>query len=240
MKSEDFKNIVREVIREELQSLTNEDEYDRARDAKLDRNPMHGIARQRFSNRDTGKDKLLAQKVKYKTTDGKEGEATVQALLGYDKNHPGRKIAAQMYAQFMGKRKADDAASKKWYADKDAEARAAREKNLSPRELERLKNIEAEKKAKKTSEEICEGEGCLDEKSVPEPYNRKSPPRRPMTKSQIDLRKRIGRNMMSNEKTVSKFRKAHGDDWKSYLWAAASSAVFRQKGTSKSDDKRKK
>lgn len=78
-------------------------------------------------------------------------------------------------------------------------------------------------------EKICEGEGCLDEKSVPEPYNRKSPPRRPMTKSQIAKRKRIGRDMLGNEKVVSKFRKKHGDDWKSYLWAAASSATFREK-----------
>lgn len=78
-------------------------------------------------------------------------------------------------------------------------------------------------------EGVCEGEGCLQEKSVPEPYNRKSPPRRPMTKSQIAKRKRIGRDMLGNEKVVSKFRKKHGDDWKSYLWAAATSATFREK-----------
>jgi hypothetical protein len=89
-------------------------------------------------------------------------------------------------------------------------------------------------------EEICEGEGCLDEKSVPEPYNRKSPPRRPMTKSQVAKRKRIGNSMMRDEKKVSMFRKKYGDDWKSYLWAAATSATFREKGTTKSDDTRKK
>lgn len=89
-------------------------------------------------------------------------------------------------------------------------------------------------------EEMCEGEGCIDEKSVPQPYNRKSPPRRPMTKSQIDKRRRIGRNMLSNEKVVSKFRKKHGDEWKDYLWAAATSATFRQRGTTKADDTRKK
>ena len=82
-------------------------------------------------------------------------------------------------------------------------------------------------KERMETEEICEGEGCLDEKSVPEPYNRKSPPRRPMTKSQIDKRRTIGRNMLSNEKLVSKFRKKHGDDWKSYLWAAATAATFK-------------
>jgi len=89
-----------------------------------------------------------------------------------------------------------------------------------------------------TKEEICEGEGCLDEKSVPEPYDRSSA--RKMTKSQIDLRKKIGQAMMRDEKKVSKFRKKYGDDWKDYLWAAASSAAFRQSGSTKSDDKRKK
>jgi hypothetical protein len=85
---------------------------------------------------------------------------------------------------------------------------------------------------------ICEGEGCLDEKSVPQPYDRKGA--RKMSKSQVEKRRKIGRDMMANEKTVSKFRKKYGDEWKDYLWAAASSAVFRQSGSTKSDDKRKK
>lgn len=88
-----------------------------------------------------------------------------------------------------------------------------------------------------TSEEICEGEGCLDEKSVPQPYDRKGA--RKMTKSQIDLRKKIGQAMMRDEKKVSKFRKKYGDEWKDYLWAAASSAAFRQAGSNKGDDKKK-
>jgi len=87
------------------------------------------------------------------------------------------------------------------------------------------------------TEEICEGEGCLDEKSVPQPYNRKGA--RKMSKSQVELRKKIGQAMMRDEKKVSKFRKKYGDEWKDYLWAAASSAAFRQSGSSKSDDKRK-
>jgi hypothetical protein len=87
-------------------------------------------------------------------------------------------------------------------------------------------------------EKVCEGEGCLDEKSVPQPYDRKSA--RKMNKGQIEKRKQIGRDMMANEKTVSKFRKKYGDEWKDYLWAAASSAAFRQSGSTKSDDKRKK
>ena len=72
---------------------------------------------------------------------------------------------------------------------------------------------------------ICEGEGCIDEKSVPQPYNRKGA--RKMTKSQIEKRRKIGRDMLGNEKTVDKFRKAHGEDWKDYLWAAASAAAMR-------------
>jgi CRISPR/Cas system CSM-associated protein Csm3 (group 7 of RAMP superfamily) len=85
---------------------------------------------------------------------------------------------------------------------------------------------------------ICEGEGCIDEKSVPQPYDRKGA--RKMSKSQIEKRRKIGRDMMGNEKTVSKFRKKYGDEWKDYLWAAASSAAFRQSSSTKSDDKRKK
>lgn len=87
-------------------------------------------------------------------------------------------------------------------------------------------------------EEVCEGEGCLDEKSVPPPYDRKKA--RKMAKSQIALRKKIGDAMMRDEKKVSHFRKKHGDDWESYLWAAASSAAFRQAGSTKADDKKKR
>lgn len=86
--------------------------------------------------------------------------------------------------------------------------------------------------------ELCEGDGCLDEKSVPEPYNRKGA--RKMTGGQVELRKKIGQAMMRDEKKVSKFRKKYGDEWKDYIWAAASSAAFRQSGSSKADDKRKK
>lgn len=80
-------------------------------------------------------------------------------------------------------------------------------------------------------EEICEGEGCLDEKSVPQPYDRKGA--RKMTRSQVELRKKIGQAMMRDEKKVSKFRKKYGDEWKDYLWASASAAAFRQSGSKK-------
>lgn len=104
---------------------------------------------------------------------------------------------------------------------------------LKPAEAE----IDAHLKPAEVHEGICEGEGCLDEKSVPQPYDRKGA--RKMTRSQVELRKKIGKAMMRDEKKVSKFRKKYGDEWKDYLWAAASSAAFRQSGT-KGDDKRKK
>jgi len=67
----------------------------------------------------------------------------------------------------------------------------------------------------------------LDEKSVPEPYNRKSPPRRKMTVTQINRRDRIGKKMMQDRERVRKFKKDHGKDWESYLWAAATSAAIK-------------
>lgn len=94
-------------------------------------------------------------------------------------------------------------------------------------ELEKMRDTE--------TEAVCEGEGCLDEKSVPQPYNRKGA--RKMSKSQVDLRKKIGKAMMRDEKKVSKFRKKYGDEWKDYMWAAASSAAFRQSGGSGDDKK---
>ena len=232
MKAEDFKNMVREIIREELSSLVqeqaeqwwlkpaeaetdphmepnlvHEDEYDRKRDAELDKNPMWGYNRQRYTPPKTKPVKnpaktfrqlfiktMVAGKIKYKDAEGKEHEATVASLLKYPKDHPGYKAAARHYASGIQR------------APKD--------------------------------EGICEGEGCLDEKSVQQPYDRKGA--RKMSKSQIEKRRKIGRDMMANEKTVSKFRKKYGDEWKDYLWAAASSAAFRQSGSTKSDDKRKK
>jgi hypothetical protein len=67
----------------------------------------------------------------------------------------------------------------------------------------------------------------VDEKSVPEPYNRKSPPRRKMTDSQIEKRKVLGNKMKNNKKVVAKFKKKHGADWESYLYASASSIALR-------------
>jgi len=109
------------------------------------------------------------------------------------------------------------------------------------RQLIREELLEILKERQETTTEAvgtpCEGAGCLDEKSVPQPYNRKGA--RKMSKSQVELRKKIGKSMISNEKTSSKFRKKYGDEWKDYIWAAASSAAFRQSGSSKADDKKK-
>jgi hypothetical protein len=241
MKLEDFKKLVREIMESELQSMTNErndvddvDLYDIQRDfdnGALDYEDYVELMR-RYAPRDdpprrypgkarvgsypptperpatpapaADKNAMLQQKIKYKDEDGTEREATVKSLLGYAKDHPGRKLAARVYAQFMAKSRQGAGAPQK----------------------------------ENSEEKMCEGEGCLDEKSVPQPYDRKKA--RKMTKSQVDNRKRIGRNMLANEKTVSKFRKKFGDDWKDHLWAAASSAAFRQSGSSKSDDTRKK
>jgi hypothetical protein len=94
---------------------------------------------------------------------------------------------------------------------------------LKPAEAE----VDAHLNPSQVHEEICEGEGCLDEKSVPQPYNRKGA--RKMSKSQVEKRRKIGKEMMRNEKTADKFRKKYGDEWKDYLWAAATSAAFRNK-----------
>lgn len=71
----------------------------------------------------------------------------------------------------------------------------------------------------------------LGEKSVPEPYNRKSPPRRPMNSSQVTDRDKIGKSMENNKKVVARFKKKFGKDWESYLWAAATNKAMGGKPT---------
>jgi hypothetical protein len=65
----------------------------------------------------------------------------------------------------------------------------------------------------------------LDEKSVPEPYDRKN--RRRMSDSQIDARDSIGKKIKKNKKAVAKFKKKYGSDWESYLWASATSKAIK-------------
>lgn len=52
---------------------------------------------------DADRDAVLAQTVKNPDTNQ---DITVKTALGYDKNHPARKAAAKIYAQFMAKRSA--------------------------------------------------------------------------------------------------------------------------------------
>ncbi len=97
-----------EMIREELDNIMLE--YDRR---NPDDDPSPGTAshqagvdkaKARYHQIQMAKQAMFAQKVKYKNADGTEGEASVKTLLGYDKEHPGRKAAARIYAQYMAKR----------------------------------------------------------------------------------------------------------------------------------------
>lgn len=220
---------------------------------------------------------MLQQVVKYKNTDGSEGEATVASLLKYPTDHPGRKAAARIYAQFM---------AKTGQSRPRTEGHTTRDSHTKPADDHRKPHMNPHL----AHEEICEGENCeetthtmgtnmnahdklkqivreelknvlreliakskmedtpsvslqnpapstapaetdkeLDEKSVPEPYNRNSPPRRKMSKGQVEKRDGIGKRMLKNKKMVAKFQRDHGQDWKSYLWAAASAAALRTK-----------
>jgi hypothetical protein len=64
----------------------------------------------------------------------------------------------------------------------------------------------------------------IEEKSVPEPYDRNNA--REMTATQITRRDVIGKKMLKNKNAVRYFQKKYGDDWESWLWATATSIVF--------------
>jgi len=90
-------------------------------------------------------------------------------------------------------------------------------------------------------QEIYEYSNGLEEKSVPQPYDRKKA--RKMSSSQVSDRDKIGKKMKANPKTVARFRKKYGDEWEDYLWASASSRAlgggFKKKGgSSKSTPKK--
>jgi hypothetical protein len=65
----------------------------------------------------------------------------------------------------------------------------------------------------------------LQEKSVPQPYDRKN--RRRMSGSQIARRDKLGKAMKANKKVVAKFKKQHGGEWEDYLWATATSRAIK-------------
>jgi uncharacterized membrane-anchored protein len=68
-------------------------------------------------------------------------------------------------------------------------------------------------------------EYVVNEKSVPEPYNRYKAQK--MTTSQINRRDKIGKKMLKQKSTVSYFRDNYGDDWESWLWATATTIAMR-------------
>lgn len=92
-------------------------------------------------------------------------------------------------------------------------------------------------------EEIIEEEihKYLQEKSVPQPYDRKKAER--MTPAQIEKRDGLGRKWEKNPKKVAKFKKFAAKkgqgDWKDWLWASASAAAlgrgFKKKNSGSND-----
>lgn len=88
-----------------------------------------------------------------------------------------------------------------------------------------LEEIIMEEIYKTLHEERLMNEDVLDEKSVPQPYDRKN--RRRMNGAQIARRDKIGKGMKRNKKVVAKFKKAHGDEWEDYLWATATSRAIK-------------
>ena len=97
-----------EIIREELDSIMAEWDTKNPDDDPSPRSKSHqaGVdkAKAQYHQIQMAKQAMFAQKVNYKNADGTEGEASVKTLLGYDKEHPGRKAAARIYAQYMAKR----------------------------------------------------------------------------------------------------------------------------------------
>lgn len=88
-----------------------------------------------------------------------------------------------------------------------------------------LEEIIMEEIYKIINEERLMNQEVLNEKSVPQPYNRKN--RRRMTTSQIVDRDRIGKQMKKNKKVVAKFKQKHGSEWEDYLWAAATNRAIQ-------------
>lgn len=64
----------------------------------------------------------------------------------------------------------------------------------------------------------------LQEKSVPQPYNRDGA--REMTPAQIKRRDKIGNKMLDNPNAVKYFKKEFGDEWEDYLWATATNIAI--------------
>lgn len=88
-----------------------------------------------------------------------------------------------------------------------------------------LEEIIIEEIYKTLHEERLMNEHAINEKSVPEPYDRKN--RRRMTRAQIIRRDKIGKAMKANKKIVARFKKRYGSEWIDYLWATASGRAIK-------------
>lgn len=64
----------------------------------------------------------------------------------------------------------------------------------------------------------------LQEKSVPQPYNRNGA--RPMTPAQIKKRDKIGNSLLANPEAVKYFKDEFDDEWEDYLWATATNLAM--------------
>lgn len=89
-----------------------------------------------------------------------------------------------------------------------------------------MKRSQLEQIIRAELEQALQERAELSEKSVPEPYNRNSPPRRPMTKAQIRERDKIGKAMEKDPDTVKRFKNKFENEWRDYLWASATSKVL--------------
>jgi hypothetical protein len=83
---------------------------------------------------------------------------------------------------------------------------------------------ESDEEAVWENQDICEGDGCLEERTIAS----HEPPRK-MSKLQVSSRKKMGLAMKKDPRVVDHFKKKHGQDWESYMWAAASSKAFANK-----------
>lgn len=65
----------------------------------------------------------------------------------------------------------------------------------------------------------------ISEKSVPQPYDRKSA--RKMTPSITKKRENIGNKLLKNKNAVKYFKDNFEKEWEDYLWATATNLAFK-------------
>lgn len=64
----------------------------------------------------------------------------------------------------------------------------------------------------------------IEEKSVPQPYDRNSA--REMTEEQVKRRDVIGKKLLKTPDAVQYFKTNFGDEWEDYLWATATNIAI--------------